>query len=216
MFEKAPDGSTTVAHDEAPTSTWGRSTGARRSAESSWNNWWRWGSRSRRPITKWPPASTRSISATPTRSPPPTTTTFKFVVRNVASRFGYIASFMPKPIEAAACTPVAVSRQGERVLRSQGGVSAPHGLELHRGAAAARARVLRHHQSPDQQLQAAGARLRGAGQCGLVDAESFPAGAHPRPPRARHPASGCRTPPATPIWRSRSSWRLAWTASSAS
>src|SRR4051794_14178531 len=26
-------------------------------------------------------------------------TTFKFVVRNVASRFGYIASFMPKPIE---------------------------------------------------------------------------------------------------------------------
>ena len=83
--------------------------------------------------------------------------------------------------------PVAVPRQGERVLRPEGEYQLSQGrAELHRGAAAARARLLRHHQPADQQLQAAGAGLRGAGQRRLVDAEPLAAGADPRPARAGH------------------------------
>ena len=151
-------------------------------------------------------------------------TTFKFVVRNVANRYGFLASFMPKPIQgingSGMHTHQSLFRGKEnafydpkaRVPALQGGA------ELHRGAAAARARLLRHHQSADQQLQAAGAGVRGAGQRRLVDAEPLAAGAHSRPPRARHPL---RAPDAGPVVqsrtsRSRSSSRPASTASSAS
>ena len=83
---------------------------------------------------------------------------------------------------------VAVPGEGERLLRPQGAARALQGrAELHRGAAAARARVLRGDQSADQQLQAAGAGVRGAGERGLVDAEPLAAGADSRAPRAGHP-----------------------------
>ena len=74
--------------------------------------------------------------------------------------------------------------------------------ELHRGAAAARARLLRDHQPADQQLQAAGAGLRGAGQRGVVHAEPLAAGPHSRPPRARH---ALRAPHARSVVQSRTS-----------
>ena len=102
LFEKAPDGSSTDrdARFRRPTSTWARSTRARRSAGSSSSSWWRWASRSRRRTTRWPTGQHeidfKYADALVTAD---NLTTFKFVVRNVANRYGYIASFMPKPIQ---------------------------------------------------------------------------------------------------------------------
>ena len=151
-------------------------------------------------------------------------TTFKFVVRNVANRYGYIASFMPKPIQgingSGMHTHQSLFRGKDNAFfdpKAEYQLSRTR-AELHRGPAAARARLLRDHQPADQQLQAAGAGLRGAGQRGLVHAQPLAAGAHSRPARARHPL---RAPDAGSVLqsrtsRSRSSSRPGSTASSGS
>ena len=141
--------------------------------------------------------------------------TFKLVVRQVANRYGYVASFMPKPIEGVAGsgmhTHQSLFKGSENAFfdadaehqLSQGGAA------LHRGHAAARARFLRHHQPAGEQLQAPGARLRGAGERRLVDAQPLAPGAHSRPRAASVPAArtACPTLRRTRTWPSRSSSR---------
>ena len=120
-------------------------------------------------------------------------TTFKFIVRNVANRYGFLASFMPKPIEGMNGSGMHTHQslfRGKDNAFFDPKARAPAlegGAELHRGPAAARPRLLRDHQPADQQLQAAGAGLRGAGERGLVDAEPLTPRPHSRPARARHP-----------------------------
>ena len=139
--------------------------------------------------------------------------TFKFVVRNVANRYGYIASFMPKPIQgmngSGMHTHQSLFRGKDNAFFDpKAEYQLSHGgAELHRGPAAARARLLRHHQPAHQQLQAAGAGLRGAGQRRLVDAQPLAAGADSRPARPRHAlrAPHARSRRAIPTSRSRCS-----------
>ena len=74
--------------------TWPRKSGRTWSTPSR-----RSASASRRPTTRWRPASTRSTSSTPT----PCTTadnavTFKFALKAIAQLHGLYATFMPKPI----------------------------------------------------------------------------------------------------------------------
>ena len=81
------------------------------------------------------------------------------------------------------------------------------GAACHRRPAGARAGDHRLHQSDHQQLQAAGARLRGAGESGLLapQPQRPRCGCRCTPPRPRPSASSSavRTPPRIPIWGSR-------------
>ena len=131
--------------------------------------------------------------------------TFKFVVRDVANRYGFLASFMPKPIQgqngSGMHTHQSLFRGKDNAFcdREGGAPALEGGAVLHRGPAAARPGLLRHHQPADQQLQAAGAGVRGAGERGLVDAEPLSPGPDPRPPGPRHPV---RAPDARPVGQS--------------
>ena len=139
--------------------------------------------------------------------------TFKFVVRDVAHRHGFLASFMPKPIQgqngSGMHTHQSLFRGKENAFfdPKSGAPALEGGAELHRGPAAARARLLRHHQPADQQLQAAGAGLRGAGQrrvvaCGTARRWSGSRTAADSVPAA---SSACPIRRPIPTWRSRCS-----------
>ena len=196
LFEKAPDGApTTSTHDLAGYFDLGpmdKGEEIRRVIVGLPRA--RWGSRWRRRTTRWRPGQHeidfRYADALVTAD---NLATFKFVVRNVANRYGFVASFMPKPIEgvngSGMHTHQSLFRGKENAFfdaKAENQLSKV-ALQLHRGAAAARARLLRDHQPAGQQLQAAGAGLRGAGQRRLVDAQPLAAGAHSRPPGRRHP-----------------------------
>ncbi len=91
--------------------------------------------------------------------------TFKLAVKTLAQKNGLHATFMPKPVYGTAGSGMHVNmslfRDGKNVFYDEHGSPAAvsAGLSVHRGTAGARAGVLRRHQSPGQQLQAAGARL---------------------------------------------------------
>ena len=90
--------------------------------------------------------------------------TFRFVVKHVATQFGLLASFMPKPIFGQNGSGMHThqslfSGKDERVLGREGGVGAVEdGAALHRRAAAARARDVRDHESARELVQATRAR----------------------------------------------------------
>ena len=170
-----------------------RSTRARRSGASSSSSSSRWASRSRRRTTRWRTGSTRSTSATPMRSSRPTTS------RPSSSSSGTsptatATSRRSCPSRSRASTAAACTRISRCSAGKENAFYDPKAeyqlsktaLQLHRGAAAARARLLRDHQPARQQLQAAGARLRGAVERGVVHAEPLAAGADSRPARPRH------------------------------
>ena len=139
--------------------------------------------------------------------------TYRTVVKEVAQKHGVYATFMPKPlfgVNGSGCTRTSRCSSAivQRVLR-RGRPLVPVGRrqELHRRPAAARARDIAPVRAVGEQLQAAGARLRGAGVHRLVAAQ--PLGAHPGaalPPRqgagdpGRDPLPGSR--PATRTWPS--------------
>ena len=184
------------------TSTWRRSTRARTcAARSCWRSS-RWASWSRPRITRWRPGSTRSTSATTTCwRTADNVSTFRFVVKNVAQRNGLHATFMPKPIFGVngighAHAPVAASRastnaffDADREWQLSETVPA-----LHRRAAAARARLLRHHQPAGELVQAAGAGPRGADGDRLVGEEPQPAACASRRRAASARAWSCACP----------------------
>jgi glutamine synthetase len=111
--------------------------------------------------------------------------TFRFIVRNVANRRGLHATFMPKPIYGINGSGMHTHQSlfaNERALAAERAVP-----ELHRRHPGARERLLRHHESVGELVQAPGARLRGADQHRVVGEEPQPAGARARGPRRRHP-----------------------------
>ena len=91
--------------------------------------------------------------------------TFRFVVKHVATQFGLLASFMPKPIFGQNGSGMHTHQslfkgKGERILGCEGRVAAVEdGAALHRRAAAPRARHVCHHQSTSKLVQATGAGL---------------------------------------------------------
>ena len=114
------------------------------------------------------------------------TVTYRLIVKEIAKKSGYHATFMPKPIfgengSGHAHAPVAVQRRAQRVLRRRRRVEPLRRREgVHRRPAAARARDQRGVRPVGELVQAARAGLRGAGVRRLVAAE--PLGAHPDPP----------------------------------
>ena len=72
-----------------------RPSGARRRSRPSS----RWGSRSSTPTTRSRPRSTRSTCGTPTRSTMADhTVTYRLIVKEIATKYGIYATFMPKPL----------------------------------------------------------------------------------------------------------------------
>ena len=109
---------------------------------------------------------------------------FKYIIKNVAKKYGKTVTFMPKPLfgdnGSGMHTHISLWKGGEPLFAGSGyaGLSdmalyAIGGMLKHAPA------LLRLLQPDDQQLQAAGAGLRGAGQPGLLAAE--PLGGHPHP-----------------------------------
>ena len=118
---------------------------------------------------------------------------YKYIVKNVARRHGKTATFMPKPIFGdngiRHARPQSLWKDGDNLFAGVGyaGLSdmacyAIGGLLEHAPA------LLRLHQPDHQQLQAAGPRLRGAGQPRLL------AGATARPRSASRSTRRARRP----------------------
>ena len=78
-----------------------------------------------------------------------------------------------------ALPPVALEGREEPVRRRRVRRPVGHGAPLHRRHPQARAGALRVHQPDHEQLQAAGAGLRGAGQPGVLVAQPLGVGPHP-------------------------------------
>ena len=95
--------------------------------------------------------------------------TFRLVVKEVAAANGVHATFMPKPLEGVQGSGMhahlSLFTGDENAFYSDDDALQPvaSGEAVHGRPAPARRRDLRHHQPDRQQLQAARARLRGAG-----------------------------------------------------
>ena len=109
---------------------------------------------------------------------------YKYVVKNVARAAGKTVTFMPKPLfgdNGSACTVTrACGRTAPLFYDEVGyaGLSDDRPL-LHRRPAEARAFAAGLHQPDSELLPSPGARLRGAGEPGLLAAQPFGVRAHP-------------------------------------
>ena len=107
---------------------------------------------------------------------------FKYVLKNVAYRNNHTVTFMPKPLfgdnGSGMHTHVSIWKGGKPLFAGDkyAGVSRD-GPVCHRRHFEARPGALRDHQPDHQLLQASGARLRGAGQPGLLEPQ--PQRGHP-------------------------------------
>ena len=137
--------------------------------------------------------------------------TFRFVVKNVATRHGLHATFMPKPIYgingSGMHTHMSLFSGETNIFYDARGADAAERdvPALHRRHPPACERLLRHHQSAGQFVQAAGAGLRGADQYRLVRDETAARWSACRRHAAtrRESSCGCRILRAIRTWR----WR---------
>ena len=194
---------TTRPTTSAATSTSPRSTSARRRAATSSRCSSRWGSRSRRRTTRSPRASTRSTSATPTPSPPPTTSSPS---ASWSRRWPRTTACTPRSCPSRSSASTAPGMHTHQSLFDDKGsnvffdAKGPHQLsKVARGYIAGildhAARVRRGHQPAGQLLQAAGARVRGAGQRRVVGEEPLAARPRAGAARPRHPLRGAHARP---------------------
>jgi glutamine synthetase len=112
---------------------------------------------------------------------------YKYVVHQVAQAYGKTATFMPKPIKGDNGSGMHTHQsiwKGKPLFAGDGyaGLSEMC-LYLHRRRHQARQGAERLHQPDDQQLQAPGPGLRGAGAARLLGAQ--PLGLVPHSPTAR-------------------------------
>ena len=127
--------------------------------------------------------------------------TFKLAVKTLAQKNGLHATFMPKPVSGAAGSGMHVNmslfREGRNAFYDEADPrrSVPAGLSVHRRAAGACAGLLRRHQPAGEQLQAAGARLRGPLPPGLVHRQPLRPDPHPHAPGKRHPCGAAEPGP---------------------
>ena len=129
---------------------------------------------------------------------------YKYVVKNVARAAGKTVTFMPKPLfgdngSGMHCHQ-SLWKDGAPLFYDEVGYAGPvrHGPLLHRRPAQARAVAAGVHQPDGELLPPAGARLRGAGQPGLLAAQ--PLGLRPDPDHRPEPEGQAdRVPGARPV-----------------
>ena len=135
---------------------------------------------------------------------------FKYIIENVAKVYGKTVTFMPKPFfgdnGSGMHTHISIWKGGQPLFRRQR-LCGPkrHSHLRHRRNPEARPGDLRHLQPDHEQLQAAGAGLRGAGQSGLFAAEPFGSRPYSDYSPTRRPSGSNTAVPirvATPISRS--------------
>ena len=109
---------------------------------------------------------------------------YKYIVKNVARKYGKTATFMPKPIFGDNGSGMHIHQsiwKGEKPLFAGSGYAGMSEMAMHYIAG-----IIKHapalagvHQPDHQQLPPAGAGLRGAGQPGVLEPQ--PLGRHPHP-----------------------------------
>ena len=127
---------------------------------------------------------------------------YKYIVKNVAKKHGKVATFMPKPLfgdnGSGMHTHQSLWKDGKPLFGGDGYALTSEPLPLvHRRPSEARPLADGLLRADDELLQAAGARLRGAGQPGLLRAQPLGRGAHPGVQREPE-GEAHRVPPAGP------------------
>ena len=133
------------------------------------------------------------------------TVTYRLIVKEIATKYGIYATFMPKPLfgenGSGMHTHQSLFTNGKNAFYDAERPVAPvaHGQGLHRRPAPPRARDLRDLRPVGQLLQAARPGLRGAGLRRLVAAQPLGADPHPALPAGQ----GAGDPRRDPLSRSR-------------
>ncbi|MEZ5134910.1 MAG: glutamine synthetase beta-grasp domain-containing protein [Acidimicrobiales bacterium] len=112
--------------------------------------------------------------------------TFKYVIKQTAWQHGKTVTFMPKPVfqdnGSGMHTHLSLWKAGEPLFYDESGYAGLSDLKRWfraRRSAGARSGGAGVHQPDDELVQAAGARIRGAGEPRLQPAQSIRGGAHP-------------------------------------